>query len=239
MQWVNNLIGCIENISNLVQTLRLNFHPDELDENESFDGSINSNLFKNMKDTNGIVKDLKDKVPYLYNNLEAFGNKSMVRCISRFSTPNTSEIDLNDVLDNRAYLSEELLVNKYNADINTDVRITEAVTIVNNDKNSNKTVLDMFYIVNHNTINKSVRYDLTKDDEFSTLVLGDINCNIEITVPKTESDNYIDEINSLYNKDSLPNEIKKNTKKFPQTHYNNSSINIKNKELSFVYNKLI
>lgn len=233
-QWV---LSFKNYISDILKTVNI-FH--KIFNTEYNDATHGSNFYEINEVITSKNNDLNDKITEI-SNLRNSTIKIPIRTITRFSNKQI-EVNLNDTLDSiGGFLSNELLLQRYDCDLNKDITIIDATNIFDescnilfNSKNIN--------IISFNSVTKVPRMDINKnfnteisEDSYSTMVIGDIRSVIEVTVSNENEDEWKNEVISQYTLDSEEGFIKAPKDKIPETHYNKSSINIKNKEVTILY----
>lgn len=234
--WINNLVNSINNIKknlNLFHKL-MNF---EYNDNP-YEKKTLYELQEEILNKENLLNSKTEELLNISRNM----NKTPIITISRFSNQNLGEISLNNTLDLLGgVFNNELLVSKYNINIKKDIRIINVTKIYDSDNNilfNNKGL----NLINFNTLSKVGRMDINKnfsentisEDSYKTCVVGDIVCNIELSIPHENEENWKNEIQSLYS-NNTDGYIIPRIKNFPKTHYNNTSINIKDKETTTLY----
>lgn len=233
--WVKNLVNSITNIKKNINLLNkiLNF-----DNNDNINVDNLYDLENNVLSKNNELSSNINELLNLSKNMI----KTPITNITRFSNQNLDTLSFNDTLDLiGGCFNNELLVTKYNISIKKDISIINAIKLYDSNNNilfNNKGI----NLINFNTLSKVGRMDINDNFEnntisessYKTCVVGDIICDIEVSISKDNEENWKNEIESLYNQD-IENSIIPNIKTFPKTHYNNTSINIKDKENSILY----
>lgn len=234
--WVKNLVNSISNIKSNLNLLHklMNFDYNENPYEKETLYDLHEEILERENNLNSKVEELL--------NVSRNMVKTPLINISRFSNQNLEEVSLNDTLDLiGGTLNNELLISKYNINLKKDIRIINVTKLYNSSNDilfNNKGI----NLINFNTISKVGRMNINEnfdentisDDSYKTCIVGDIICDIELSIPIENEENWKNEILSLYSNDTT-NYIIPNVKTFPKTHHNNISINIKDKENSILY----
>lgn len=233
--WVKNLVNSINKIKSNINLIHKLFDIENIQHNRTFYDMENEVLDKNI--------DINSRIEEIFN-LSTNMKKTPIMNISRFTNQNLTELDINQVIDNiPGVFNNELMLQKYEINLKKDIRINNVTKIF--DSNSN-----VFFnhedinIINFNTVSKVGRMNVLKDfnnetnsiseSSYKTCIIGDIICDLEISISTSLEDEWKSEIESLYGNES-ENVIIPNIKTFPKTHYNNIQINIKDKENTIIF----
>lgn len=233
--WINNLMDSVSNCIKSLNVLRKLFDL-EINNNPN-----NSNSYYELNELNKTNTDNNFSKFLEIQNISSQMLKTCILSISKFSNKNITEIDMNNVLDSIGFLNNELCISEFECNLIKDIKITNASKCIYDILEINNENINL---INFNTLSKVFRNDITykfsentiSDDSLKSIIHGDIISNIKVNISVNNESEWMNKINNLYN-NTFKNPVITDKELIPETHYNNTTINISNKEVSEIYNK--